>query len=333
MTISLLSILNSIKLPELDQNTEFNYYVKSIPGFEKHYFGKIGSGEPTLLLSSKDRSVKTPVKLTELEVCFSVPCDISNKDGLHSTEIFTSISCKSKDPNLQKYYIHICETILRIIGTSPTIDQIENAVERLIHLFQKLNYPPVRSLVGLFGELFTINVAKSPELAVQAWRNKIDERFDFSIADVRLEVKTTSNRKRTHEFSLEQCHPPINTIGILVSLCVETSGGGLSIRELIERIENQIGSNPELQFKFKETLVESLGSNILSALSMRFDENIARSSLKIYEIDSIPTVCKIFPDEVSKVRFNSDLSKLLSANRIHLENKSTILDKILPVDL
>ncbi len=333
MDLSLISILNSIELPDSGQNFEFSFYVKPIPKFEKHYFGKICSGEPTLLLGSKDRSIKSPVRLSELEVSFSVPCDISNSDGSYSTETFTSITCKSKDTNLQGYFIHICETLLRIVGNSPSLDQIENAVERLVELFQKLNNPPRRTVVGLFGELYSIHVAKSPELALQAWRSNIDDRYDFSMGDIRLEVKTTSAGNRTHEFSLNQCQPPLNSTGIIVSLCVETSGGGLSLQNLIERIENQIVGKPELQLKLTATVVEGLGNNLSKALSMCFDEHTTRSSMRIYEIDNIPTVCKELPNEVSHVRFKCDLTNVIPSIRENIASESEILDKILPNNL
>jgi hypothetical protein len=145
-------------------------------------------------------------------------------------------------------------------------------------------------------------------MAVEAWRSKVDDRFDFAIGDVRLEVKASSVRQRVHNFSLEQCHPPYGTIGILVSVFTETSGGGLSLLELVERVENQVRDRVDLVLKVQEAVADSLGSSVASALTMRFDEDVARSSLCVYEIESIPAVREPLPPEISQVRFRSDIS-------------------------
>ena len=184
-----------------------------------------------------------------------------------------------------------------------------DAVRRLVDLFQRLERPSSRSVTGLFGELYAIHASTSPATAVDAWHSAIDDRFDFSIGDVRLEVKASSTRQRAHSFSLEQCTPPPATLGILLSLFVETSGGGLSLLELVERIERHLDGNLDLILKLQETVAEGLGATAATALSMRFDEDLARSSLQVYELIAIPAVRDGVPSEVSQVRFRSDISR------------------------
>ena len=104
-----------------------------------------------------------------------------------------------------------------------------------------------------------IYASKSPRTAVEAWHSKIDERFDFAIGDVRLEVKASSTRQRAHNFSLEQCEPPPATRGILVSVFVETSGGGLSLVELLGGIERKVEGDIDLVLKLRETVAGTLG--------------------------------------------------------------------------
>ena len=331
MRSELSSLLEKIDTPIIDQGTDLRYFVRSIPNFERHYFGRTSTGTPVLLLSARDRIPKAPILLASVEISFSVPCKISVIGGGEKSETLTAISCTEDDRILQGYFAHVCETIVHIVGDSPSLDQVTEAVQRLVDLFQKLSGPPRRTVVGLFGELFVIDSAKSTSVAVQAWRSTMDDRFDFSISSARLEVKASTTRQRAHDFSLEQCHSPNDTIGVLVSLFVESSGGGLSLLDLIERIERRLGGDSKLQLKLQETIAEGLGRNAGAAFSMRFDENVARSSLQIYDLDSIPAIRVNLPAEVSQVRFRSNLSHAIPANRNSLVNRCSHLDDLLPL--
>jgi hypothetical protein len=261
------------------------------------------------LLNAEDSSIKAPIRLAAVEVNFAIPCHIAVTGGGERTETLTVIVCTVSDRIIQDYFAHVCETIVRIVGASPSLQEVIEAVRRLVDLFQKLSSPARRSVIGLFGELYAIYSATSPATAVDAWRSTIDDRFDFSIDNVRLEVKASSTRHRTHNFSLEQCTPPPGTVGVLISLFVEASGGGLSVFELVERIERQLDGDVDLILKLQETVAEGLGASAPTALSMRFDEDLASSSLQVYDLEAIPVIGGDVPSEVSQVRFRSDISR------------------------
>jgi hypothetical protein len=103
--------------------------------------------------------------------------------------------------------------------------------------------------------------------------------------------------------------PPAGATGILISLFVETSGGGLSLLELMQRIERRLDADPDLMMKLQETVAEALGATAAAALPMRFDERLAQTSLQIYELLAVPAIRTAIPTEVSQVRFRSDLSQ------------------------
>jgi hypothetical protein len=280
---------------------------------------------------SHDSAARAPVRLAAIEVSFAVPCRIAISDEPERTEILTAVCCTSPDAEIQRYFAHVCETILRIIGEQPALRTIIDAVARLVDLFQKLSRPSKRSVTGLVGELLVIHLSASPAAAVQAWRSTADERFDFSAGDLRLEVKASSTRQRAHSFSFEQCTPPAGTTGILISLFVESSGGGLSVLELMQRIESQLGAEPELIMKLQETVADALGASAAGALPMRFDEGLARTSLQVYELASVPAIRTGIPAEVSQIRFRSDLSRTSPASLASLSGKCQLARLLLPV--
>lgn len=262
-----------------------------------------------MLLAASNALPKAPLLLAGIQVYFSIPCRISLSEEQDTTQTLTTVVCTSQDPIVQTYFAHVCETIVLIVGSQPSLQRVVDGVRHLVSLFQRLARPSSRSITGLFGELYLLHVSTSPHAAVDAWHSNVDERFDFSLRDIRLEVKASSTRQRAHNFSLEQCTPPPGTRGVLVSMYVETSGGGISLLELVERIEAQLDGELGLILKLQETVADVLGATTAAALSMRFDEQLARHSIRVYEIDAIPAPRGAIPDEVSQVRFHSDISR------------------------
>jgi hypothetical protein len=132
--------------------------------------------------------------------------------------------------------------------------------------------------------------------------------FDFTAGDLRLDVKTAGGRVRQHTFAYDQCNPPSGTIAIAASLFVERAAGGSSLREIIRDIELQVTENVELVAKLHDIVAGTLGNTLQEALGARFDEKLAASSLRFYDLRSIPAIRTEPPASVSNIHFRSDLS-------------------------
>lgn len=330
MRVSLATIFSEIPTPSQGLDGSPRYQVREVADGSRHFIGRDSQGQPCLLLGSGETTVQAPIRLAVLEVRFSVPCRITASIGAERTETLTTIVCTAREEETRSYFARVAETILHIVGPSPSIHAIASAIRRLVELFQQLSRPASRSVTGLFGELYAIHRSHSPKVAVQAWRSAVDDRFDFSIDDVRLEVKASSERVRAHNFSLEQCNPPNGTVGLLLSFFVESSGGGLSIQDLIERIEHQLDGDANLILRLQETVAATLGDTTLTALAMRFDESLARSSLQAYELKRIPAIREGIPLEVTQVRFRSDISRITPADLDALGEQNSRLRDLLP---
>jgi hypothetical protein len=333
MFAGLSQILKAIPpLPQALDSQPIRYHVLPIRNAAGHYFGRTSDGFPCMLLGSRDRAARAPIRLAAIEVSFAALCRIAIPDEAERMETLTAVCCTSTDPEMQGYFVHVCETILRIVGPAPCLRDIVEAVRRLVDLFQKLSRPPRRSIAGLFAELFVIHAASAPSAAVRAWRSTVDDRFDFSIDDLRLEVKAGSTRQRAHHFSLEQCMPPPGTTGILVSLFVETSGGGLALLDLMRGIEQQLGGECDLVMKLQEATADALGASAPAAFQMRFDEKLARTSLQLYDLLAVPAVRAGIPAEVSQVRFRADLSRTPAASITALSARCPRARDLLPAE-
>ena len=247
MKAELDRIFESTPLPDSDRPIYSVAPLREAPGY---FVGKDAERKACILIgiTNQDRRHQAPIRLENLEVQFEV-LSLVRTGNAASEDIFTVIRCRSAEPEIIRYFLSICETIIRILGKRPARTAVANAVNHLALIFQRLQNPPSRPVNGLFGELFFIRHSRSPARALAAWRTEDVSRFDFSAGDVRLEVKTATSRVRSHNFSFEQCNPPPGTIGVAASLFVERAAGGISLRELIAEIERLSASSSELVMK------------------------------------------------------------------------------------
>lgn len=322
-------ILDSIQPDAFDGGPAY-FVAKPAAGSATHFVGWSRQRVPCVLIETADVSFRAPLQLTGLEVQYCLHCNVNLSGDTYSEKVLTVVSCNSTDIEAQNYFLHLMESLLRILGDRPALSRLIDAVTRLVDIFQLLTRPPRRGVIGLYGELTVIALSSSPVVALSAWRAGLDDRFDFALANVRLETKATSKRVRIHHFSFEQCSPPRGTTGILASMFVEQNGGGQSVRELALEIDEKIGTDNEARVKLHATIAASLGSSLPAAFQLRFDDALARSSLHFFDLTDVPAIREDIPKGVSEVRFRTDLSGVLPRDLKALRGRGEPLRSILP---
>jgi Putative PD-(D/E)XK family member, (DUF4420) len=308
------------------------YSVKPDPACPSHYIGKDKESLPCLLIATARGTARSlpPIRLENLDVHFDLACHVKRDQEPEFEAIFTVIRCRDPEKETVRYFLSVCETILRILGDLPARTAIAAVVNRLATIFNQLQQPPTRSLNGLFGELFLIRLSANPRRALSAWRIDDRARFDFSDGDARLEVKTASNRLRAHSFSYEQCNAPAGTLAVVASLFVERAAAGIAFRALINEIEHRLAGDADLIFKLHDIVAATLGTGLREALPVGFDEQLAGSSLQFFELDQIPAIRGNTPAGVSEVRFRSDLSAMTPISPRALIDRDPVFWDLLP---
>jgi hypothetical protein len=326
------SIFDKIAPLETDDRDKPLYAAMPVPGCESYFVGKDPQGYACLLVAASDhpRNMQAPIRLENLDVQFDLRCHLRRDNEVEGEGVFTVIRCRSIDHEFIRYFLSVCLTIIRVVGDAPRRGELASAIHRLAAIFQKLQSPAVRSVYGLFGELYLISRSGSPSTAVRAWRVDDTARFDFAEGNVRLDVKATSGRVRAHTFSYEQCNPPTDTVAVVASLFAERSPSGISIRELIEHIEARVAAHADLVLKLHEVVTSTLGIGLTEALSIAFDERLAESSLRFYDLCTVPAIRGDLQAGVSDVHFRSDLSALSSATVRSLVEKDAAFLDLLP---
>ena len=310
MTVLLDALFEKIVAPAGDDVARPLYAVLPVPGCQSYFVGKDRESNACLLVATVDVSQRQlpPIRLKSLDVQFELPCRLKRGHEPEQAGRFTVIRCRSVDHETVRYFLSVCDTVLRMLGDEPAQREVASAVHRLAAIFRKTQKPPVRTVNGLFGELYLISRSTNPVKALMAWRIDETARFDFVDGDVRIDVKTASGRVRAHIFSYEQCNPPRGTMAVAASMFVERVSRGLTLHSLVGDIAALVGSHIDLVLKLHEVTASTLGTNLNEAMCLSFDEKLAQSSLCFFSLTDLPAIRDPLPTGVSNVRFRSDLS-------------------------
>lgn len=312
MPSGLSDIFDTIPSPPNESLEKPFYAVMPVPGHASYYVGKDRESLACLLISTSDNVGRPhpPIRLESLDAQFELRCRLKSASELDRDDTLTVIRCREGDSETTRYFLSVCDTIVRVAGANPTRANIATTVNRLAAIFQRIRQPPARPINGLFGELYVLLRSGNASRALAGWRVDDNARFDFAAGDTRLDVKATGGRNRVHTFSYEQCNPPSGTVAVVASLQAEQAAGGVSLRELIDQIEARVSTHADLVFKLHEMVAATLGASLKDSLSKRFDMRLAESSLQFFGLEEVPAIRGPLPAGVSDVHFRSDLSAL-----------------------
>jgi Putative PD-(D/E)XK family member, (DUF4420) len=309
VTTDLCELFATLVLP-LERPEGRSLSAAAIPGAGGHRLAKDSSGSPCLLLNQPAPTTPaTPIRLQNLLVSYGVHCLISHPDGQQEEGNFTIVRCSSADPALFSHFLRILSPVITTLGATPTPAVVRGAISGLVDLFQALTTPAKKSVQGLWAELLLIRGASDPLALAGAWHALPAERTDFLSGRQRIEVKSSSNRRRVHHFSLVQLTPPASTQLIVASIFVESVGGGLSLSRLSNDVRAILATEPALLTRFDAVFYATLGTSWSDAMDECFDLELATESLQFFDHAHVPTIAGPIPTTVSDVRFTSDMSR------------------------
>lgn len=308
----LLDLFASLQKPKATSSDGLVFSASPIDGYMRHRLAKDSHGAPSILISTIDTAVKlrpSPIALEHVGIQFDVDCRISRSDGQIEEGRYTVVRCTEGDKTLYGYFLRILSTLLASLGDEPTRSEVSAAIEKIVQLFQATTELPRKSVQGLWAELFVIARARHPDVLLSGWHTTAGW-FDFSLADQRLEIKSTVYKTRQHYFTLEQLAPlPAATV-LIVSLFVERSSMGTSVIELMDKVRSKISDNTKQILHLEKTVAFTLGDNWRSGLEEQFDIKVAEDTLGFFDPSSIPSVNPHLPKGVSEVRFKADLTNV-----------------------
>lgn len=308
--MNLVDAFQSLEAPKSDD--AFNFCAIPIPGFEHHRLAKDKDGNPSILISAINSTSIFPtsnLKLKNLSVFFNVNCSIQQVDNIINKQ-FSVISYVGSDRNLINYFFKLSSNLINELGITPTQSEIHTEISNFIELFRLSLQPPRKSIQGLWAEIFIIATSKNPIELLNCWHVTPEDIFDFNAGPWRIEVKSSSTNHRIHNFSLEQLNPPEGTVAVIASILMKQSSIGKSIEDLRGEIQDKITLPYNHIVKLDYQIAHTLGSSIHDISNIKYDFELAKSSLNFYAVENVPKISQsLIPDMVFDVKFKSDLSQ------------------------
>jgi hypothetical protein len=276
------------------------FYVAPIPRYPVF---QIGSAPGSILFVINDSNLLTREFSGEiLRVRTGLQCALK-AEGESKVRKIALIELLATEGKLVSAFLSVIAAML-LRSTESKEFSIEEFVDSLIDIFSKTKSATLEDAQGLFGELVAISVATDKFIVLNGWRNFSEDRFDFSIENQRVEVKTTTGLRK-HHFSHEQLSPPSGISVFVCSIQTNSSEDGMTVGGLLEKIIENISDN-ELRYLLYKKAYGKIDLKIDELNFFKFDYKSAVSSLKFYRSNDIPRILSI-DQGVSDIRFVSDL--------------------------
>jgi hypothetical protein len=327
--MNLIELFDSLSNPS--QGNDRQYNATRIPDYPNFRVAIDAEGNPVLLLSiakiEKNASLKN-FRLKYLQLVQNVKCKITENNQTNFQE-FTVITFISSDRHLQQYFLRVSETLIKSLSTNPTQQQVVETLNKFVEIFRSLSDAPRKTAQGLWAELFLIDDCANPEALLSYWHNFPEDKFDFDSGAEKIEVKSNSTCNRIHYFSSEQLNPSKGAKVLIASIFVQQCSWGTDIQELVDSITAKIQENTNLINKLNTLVCHTLGSSFEQSIKIKFDYQIAKDSLRLYEYQAIPKIEEMhIPEEVSEVKYKSDLSQIPSIDIAGLQSKDILFSSI-----
>lgn len=303
------------------------FIVASLPFSIFHKIGVSHEGFPLFFIECSNTYNAIDINLDLISVTFNRPC-ILYQDIIKIESLYTIISLKTINPDIQKYFIEIVIIIIKQFPKPISDKQFKEEIQKLIDLFKQFSQPAYKTIQGIWAELLIIEQSKHPEYLIQSWHISPSDKFDFNDGKDKIEVKSTSRMERIHKFSLEQLNPNNTSNLLIASVFVNETGKGKSIGDLSNNILKRINSL-DLQFRLKEIISKTLGRDVEKSFDVYFDYQQAIDSIAFFDYKNIPTIKNNIPPEINNVSFNCNLSNITTINNKDIDLSGSILFKSL----
>ena len=294
----------------------------AFPGFSSHRIGYEPSEKFIVVLIKSTNGGGADYSANEgayLSIHYNVSCTIKTKGSrLKKNEEYTLLTLRTKEIGIEHYFIELVCIYIRKLGNIPSIEDVKNEYLKLESIFLKLSKSSKLDILGLWGELFIIEKSSHPEYLISSWHISSKAKMDFNDCIDKVEIKTTTRKRRCHSFEIKQLWKYKGGLTIISSVMTEEIESGHSISDLIGSIKLKISVSYYQELINK--VFDVVGDKIEGVDDYRFDYNMALSEIKYFDANKIPRP-GLIPKEVTSVKFEVDLTGIKSVSRAKLKSK------------
>lgn len=298
-------------IPRASAPTDFSAI--PLPGRRQDFLAKGVDGAPVFLLHDASEPQYSPgVHFKYLTAQFHATCAV-HTEGRDLNGQFAVIACDGSISDLHEIFIRCFGAAVEELPIECGTRELNGCIQKLLDLFRVLSQPSVRSVTGLWAELYVIASSGRIAEALEAWHEHPSDRFDFAWATGRLEVKASTQSVRLHHFALEQLVCTEEGNGYVASVLLQPISEGIGVLDLANRIEDEVRYSPKLRQKLWSNVAKALGSDFSDKVDKRFDLTYAERSVIVYSMDDIPKPDTTSDPRVLAIRFTADLTTVTSS--------------------
>ena len=292
------------KLETPTEKKEDIYKTQLILG-KYHRLGKNYNGLPSILINTKKNNESVaPYKGMSIRLRFNINCKIHEENEKQN---YTILSCISKDEQIIKIFLDICQTTISQLGKEPTPKEISEKTQMLIDLFKEMPNK-LSSIVGLWGELFLIASSRNIPKSLEAWHQHAEDKYDFYDNNEALEVKCTSKTDRKHTFKHDQLVSNLKDHYVASIMISDDPVKGLSVVDLYEDIKKRCKLD-NLNNKLKKIFFKIVGKTPYEELNeYRYNFDYSKKNVMYYKLKDISTLVNE-DDSVTDISYKIDLSR------------------------
>ena len=308
------------KLETPTEKKEDIYKTQLILG-KYHRLGKNYNGLPSILINTKKNNESVaPYKGMSIRLRFNINCKIHEENEKQN---YTILSCISKDEQIIKIFLDICQTTISQLGKEPTPKEISEKTQMLIDLFKEMPNK-LSSIVGLWGELFLIASSRNIAKSLEAWHQHAEDKYDFYDNNEALEVKCTSKTDRKHTFKHDQLISNLKDHYVASIMISDDPTKGLSVVDLYEDIKKRCKLD-NLNNKLKKIFFKIVGKTPYEELNeYRYNFDYSKKNVMYYKLKDISTLVNE-DDSVTDISYKVDLSKKKNVDELSKDKFTSYL--------
>ena len=309
-------------------NVVNGYYAATALPFNKQY--KIGISDdnyPMFFVPSTSTTFSVDINMEMINVYFGRVCKIH--DTHNSEGVYTIITLKTGDSDIQKYFIDIVCILLEQLPSNYSDAILSKEIQKLVDLFSQLSQPSRKTVQGLWAELLIIEQSNNPEYLINSWHIDAYDKFDFNDGKDKLEVKSSIRPQKIHRFSVDQLSANNNSNLLIASVNTSLVDQGINIFGLRDRICTKI-QDLQTQSRLNEIILKTVGNDISKVSDLYFDYSFAVDSMVFFDAKDVPSISlESIPIGVTNVHFDSDLSGIAQITHSQIkEYQSTLFNCI-----
>jgi|TARA_Y100000389_G_scaffold165556_1_gene169793 hypothetical protein len=308
------------KLETPTEKKEDIYKTQLILG-KYHRLGKNYNGLPSILINTKKNNESVaPYKGMSIRLRFNINCKIHEENEKQN---YTILSCISKDEQIIKIFLDICQTTISQLGKEPTPKEISEKTQMLIDLFKEMPNK-LSSIVGLWGELFLIASSRNIPKSLEAWHQHAEDKYDFYDNNEALEVKCTSKTDRKHTFKHDQLVSNLKDHYVASIMISDDPIKGLSVVDLYEDIKKRCKLD-NLNNKLKKIFFKIVGKTPYEELNeYRYNFDYSKKNVMYYKLKDISTLVNE-DDSVTDISYKVDLSRKKNVDELSKDKFTSYL--------